>query len=60
MNTLAGTWRSDHIPPLVDPFGCSVSYLRVTDRCDFRCTSCMSENMVLSLEDQQPRPFRST
>ena len=32
---------------LIDPFGRSVTYLRVsvTDRCDFRCTYCMSENM---------------
>jgi cyclic pyranopterin phosphate synthase len=32
---------------LVDPFGRHVSYLRVsvTDRCDFRCVYCMSENM---------------
>jgi GTP 3',8-cyclase len=35
-------------PDLVDPFGRHVSYLRVsvTDRCDFRCTYCMSENMT--------------
>ncbi|MHB0951905.1 MAG: GTP 3',8-cyclase MoaA [Allorhizobium sp.] len=33
---------------MVDPFGRTVSYLRVsvTDRCDFRCTYCMSENMT--------------
>ena len=33
--------------PLVDPFGRAISYLRVsvTDRCDFRCVYCMSENM---------------
>ena len=33
---------------LVDPFGRTVSYLRisVTDRCDFRCVYCMSENMT--------------
>jgi cyclic pyranopterin phosphate synthase len=33
--------------PMVDPFGRSISYLRVsvTDRCDFRCVYCMSENM---------------
>ncbi len=45
---------------LVDPFGRSISYLRVsvTDRCDFRCVYCMSENMsflpkadLLSLEE---------
>ncbi|MGO4568838.1 GTP 3',8-cyclase MoaA [Rhizobium sp. 2YAF20] len=34
--------------PLVDPFGRKVTYLRVsvTDRCDFRCTYCMSEDMT--------------
>ena len=34
--------------PMIDPFGRSVSYLRVsvTDRCDFRCTYCMSEHMT--------------
>lgn len=45
---------------MIDPFGRTVSYLRVsvTDRCDFRCSYCMSENMtflpkkdVLSLEE---------
>ena len=46
--------------PLIDPFNRAVTYLRlsVTDRCDFRCTYCMSENMtflpkrdLLSLEE---------
>ncbi|WP_425374315.1 GTP 3',8-cyclase MoaA [Lichenihabitans psoromatis] len=34
-------------PPLIDPFGRAISYVRVsvTDRCDFRCTYCMSEEM---------------
>jgi cyclic pyranopterin phosphate synthase len=45
---------------LVDPFGRTVKYLRVsvTDRCDFRCQYCMAEEMtflpkseVLSLEE---------
>jgi GTP 3',8-cyclase len=45
---------------MIDPFGRSVSYLRVsvTDRCDFRCVYCMPEHMsflpkadVLSLEE---------
>ncbi|SDW22707.1 GTP 3',8-cyclase MoaA [Litoreibacter albidus] len=33
--------------PLVDPFHRAITYLRlsVTDRCDFRCVYCMSENM---------------
>ena len=35
-------------PPLVDPFGRGITYLRVsvTDRCDFRCVYCMSEQMT--------------
>jgi len=46
--------------PLVDPFNRAITYLRVsvTDRCDFRCVYCMSENMsflpkadVLTLEE---------
>ena len=34
--------------PLIDPFHRSITYLRVsvTDRCDFRCVYCMSENMT--------------
>ncbi len=33
---------------LVDPFERAISYLRVsvTDRCDFRCTYCMTEQMT--------------
>src|ERR1700730_9669477 len=47
------------VPPLVDPFGRAIAYVRVsvTDRCDYRCVYCMSEDMnflpkngVLSLE----------
>ena len=35
-------------PRLVDPFDRAITYLRVsvTDRCDFRCMYCMSENMT--------------
>jgi cyclic pyranopterin phosphate synthase len=35
-------------PKLIDPFRRTISYLRVsvTDRCDFRCVYCMSENMT--------------
>jgi GTP 3',8-cyclase len=45
---------------MIDPFGRSISYLRVsvTDRCDFRCVYCMSEDMaflpkaeILTLEE---------
>ena len=34
--------------PLVDPFNRRITYLRlsVTDRCDLRCTYCMSEEMT--------------
>ncbi|WP_424966695.1 GTP 3',8-cyclase MoaA [Dinoroseobacter sp. S375] len=34
--------------PLIDPFQRTIDYLRVsvTDRCDFRCVYCMSENMT--------------
>ena len=34
--------------PLIDPFARAITYLRVsvTDRCDFRCVYCMSENML--------------
>jgi cyclic pyranopterin phosphate synthase len=34
--------------PMVDPFGRTIRYLRVsvTDRCDFRCFYCMSEDMT--------------
>ena len=34
--------------PLMDPFGRAITYLRVsvTDRCDFRCVYCMSEDMA--------------
>jgi len=48
------------VAQLVDKFGREVTYLRmsVTDRCDFRCVYCMSENMtflpraqVLTLEE---------
>jgi GTP 3',8-cyclase len=39
---------SVHPAPMVDPFGRTISYLRVsvTDRCDFRCVYCMAENMT--------------
>jgi GTP 3',8-cyclase len=47
-------------PALIDPFGRKITYVRVsvTDRCDFRCVYCMSEDMeflpkrdLLSLEE---------
>jgi len=35
-------------PKLIDPYQRTINYLRVsvTDRCDFRCVYCMSENMT--------------
>ncbi|MEE8505787.1 MAG: radical SAM protein, partial [Kiloniellales bacterium] len=48
------------MPQLIDPFERAITYLRVsvTDRCDFRCVYCMSEDMtflpkaeVLTLEE---------
>ncbi|MDO9051680.1 MAG: GTP 3',8-cyclase MoaA [Methylotenera sp.] len=53
--------KSDNYPAsLVDGFGRKVDYIRlsITDRCDFRCVYCMSEDMqflprdeVLTLEE---------
>jgi GTP 3',8-cyclase len=48
------------LSPLIDRYGRRVDYIRIsiTDRCDFRCTYCMAEDMnflprdeVLSLEE---------
>jgi cyclic pyranopterin phosphate synthase len=59
-STLELDRTSERALPLNDPFGRAITYLRasVTDRCDFRCVYCMSENMaflpkadVLSLEE---------
>ena len=53
MNTIAGPLAASSAletstAPMIDPFGRAVTYLRVsvTDRCDFRCTYCMAENMT--------------
>jgi GTP 3',8-cyclase len=60
MDAINNTIRRTRASSLVDPFGRSITYLRVsvTDRCDFRCVYCMAENMtflpkadVLSLEE---------
>lgn len=54
------TANTAYTPTMTDPFGRDITYLRVsvTDRCDFRCTYCMAENMtflpkkdLLSLEE---------
>ena len=53
MNSHAGPWNGANAvarseAPMIDPFGRAITYLRVsvTDRCDFRCTYCMAENMT--------------
>ncbi|WP_303783887.1 GTP 3',8-cyclase MoaA [Azovibrio restrictus] len=40
--------------PLIDKYGRQISYVRlsITDRCDFRCTYCMSEKMTFLPRDQ--------
>jgi cyclic pyranopterin phosphate synthase len=61
---LVGTKKRSKTPsdsaPLIDPFGRTITYLRVslTDRCDLRCAYCMPEKMkflpradLLSLEE---------
>lgn len=54
------TIHASNFPKLIDQFGRQVDYIRlsITDRCDFRCQYCMSEDMtflprdeVLSLEE---------
>src|SRR6266436_1330254 len=54
--------------PMTDPFGRTISYLRVsvTDRCDLRCFYCMSEDMtflpkadLLTLDELDPAKFRA-
>jgi GTP 3',8-cyclase len=56
----AATIPASSRPALIDGFGRTVTYLRVsvTDRCDLRCTYCMAEHMtflpkaeVLTLEE---------
>ena len=60
MELLEITGIRPHIAIMIDPFGRTISYLRVsvTDRCDFRCVYCMSEDMaflpkaeILTLEE---------
>ena len=55
--------RSGNEPSMIDPFGRTITYLRVsvTDRCDFRCVHCMAEEMtflpkseLLTLEELDP------
>ena len=45
---------NDKSPQLIDRFGRKVDYLRIsiTDRCDFRCVYCMSDDMTFLPRDQ--------
>ena len=45
---LAYTERMSQEPRLIDSFGRTIDYVRVsvTDRCNLRCTYCMSEHMT--------------
>jgi len=63
MDTLLSEPPAGRSPaPLIDPFARAITYLRVsvTDRCDFRCVYCMSEDMhflpkteLLTLEEME-------
>ncbi len=48
MTRLASSQLPATSRPMTDPFGRTISYLRVsvTDRCDLRCFYCMSEDMT--------------
>jgi GTP 3',8-cyclase len=48
MNGLSASPRAALSSAMTDPFGRTISYLRVsvTDRCDLRCFYCMSEDMT--------------
>jgi GTP 3',8-cyclase len=48
MNGLSLSPMPPRLGPMTDPFGRTISYLRVsvTDRCDLRCFYCMSEDMT--------------
>ena len=43
----SSTMNKTHHEKLIDKFNRHINYVRisVTDRCDFRCTYCMSEKM---------------
>ncbi len=47
LQTHPSTFVAASPPTLLDPFGRAITYLRVsvTDRCDFRCVYCMTEQM---------------
>src|ERR1700745_1583921 len=48
MNGPSLSTRASLSRPMIDPFGRTIRYLRVsvTDRCDLRCFYCMSEDMT--------------
>ena len=45
---------NSQVTELIDKFGRRVDYIRlsVTDRCDFRCVYCMTEDMTFLPRDQ--------
>ena len=47
--------------PLIDPFGRTVDYLRVsvTDRCDLRCVYCMAERQTFLPKAEHSRSSSS-
>ena len=51
MDAILPTTQTDK---LIDKFGRQVTYVRisVTDRCDFRCVYCMSEEMAFLPREQ--------
>src|ERR1700745_2887472 len=60
MNGPSLSTRASLSRPMIDPFGRTIRYLRVsvTDRCDLRCVYCMAEDMtflpkadILTLEE---------
>ena len=52
----AGVTPEGQQSPIIDPFGRSITYLRVsvTDRCDLRCVYCMAEHMAVCRRVQRP------
>ena len=46
--------NNSQVTELIDKFGRRVDYIRlsVTDRCDFRCVYCMTEDMTFLPRDQ--------
>ena len=54
--------KIDTTPALIDSFGRKVDYIRlsITDRCDFRCVYCMSEDVRFLPRDEVLTPVSYT